>query len=178
VTPNARAAPRTSVVFPDPRSPIRSTMSPSRKRSAKSAPSASVSPGSEVSTTSTMLTLAPQPPVLFFGASVRGEPKKRPARERERTGRCYWEGWRQEGYRQSPPQSLAPTRSLDGYAFQNNPSWSASAPSPLDAAGTGASSDTSNSGTSNTSGCSGSSIANNPGSREKSSRSVSSMRGV
>jgi hypothetical protein len=45
VTPNARQAPRTKVVFPAPSSPLTSTTSPARSPDASRAPAASVCSG-------------------------------------------------------------------------------------------------------------------------------------
>src|SRR3954466_5099461 len=54
-TPSARAAPRTNVVLPAPRSPATSTTSPGRRSTASAAPSASVCSAEVV-----LLRLAPQ----------------------------------------------------------------------------------------------------------------------
>ncbi len=53
VTPSARAAPRTNVVFPDPSSPATVTRSPGRSSAATAAATRSVSSGEKVSTSTT-----------------------------------------------------------------------------------------------------------------------------
>src|SRR5215831_20366430 len=50
VTPSARAAPRTKVVFPAPSSPATATTSPGRSRAARRAATAPVSSGEAVTT--------------------------------------------------------------------------------------------------------------------------------
>src|ERR1700689_3777100 len=119
VTPSARAAPRTKVVLPDPSSPVTSTTSPSRRRRARSAPSASVSAGSEVARAGTVLmSLAPRHTANAAVTQARGLKKRRPAREREsEPAATAWEGWRREAYRRSRanPLSLGPPMRTYGH---------------------------------------------------------------
>src|SRR5580698_4239279 len=95
VTPNARAAPLTSVVLPAPSSPRTSTTSPGRNCPASSAPSASVSAGAEVSRVGTWRTLRSErlrAKLLLVGERLALERAARPdsvgahARERRRIG--------------------------------------------------------------------------------------------